>query len=205
MLKSAGKIFAGLFLLTSMALAQGGRAEISVGVTGDFGKQTDGNDVVQTSSNSAGGLATFRFSITPKNAAEINYGLTRNTQYYSVTNGYTGYQYFYAIQADIHEATVDYVFRPLKVGRLSPFVLGGGGALIFVPTGYSYGTNTEVKQTKGALLYGGGTDFRVARNIAVRLQYRGLIYRSPDFSVIGIGTGASGHIAEPSLALVYHF
>jgi opacity protein-like surface antigen len=205
MLKSAGKIFAGLFLLTSMALAQAGRSEISLGVTGDFGKETDGNDVVQTSSNSAGLLATFRFSITPKNAAEINYGLTRNTQYYSVTNGYTGYQYFYAIQADIDEATVDYVFRPLKVGRLSPFVLAGGGALIFVPTGYSYGTNTEVKQTKGAFLYGGGTDFRVARNIAVRLQYRGLIYRAPDFAVSGITAGASGHIAEPSLALVFHF
>jgi outer membrane immunogenic protein len=205
MLGSAGRILAGIFLFTSIALAQSGRSDVSLSVTGDFGKETDGNSVIQTTSNSAGLLATYRFSVTPKHAAELNYGLTRNTQYYSVTNGYTGFQYFYAIQTNIHEATADYVFRPLKSGRLSPYALVGGGALIFVPTGYSYGTNTEEKQTKGAFLYGVGTDFRVARNIAVRLQYRGLVYKAPDFQVAGITSGSLGHLAEPSLGVVLHF
>jgi outer membrane immunogenic protein len=205
MLRSAGKILAGIFLFTAGALAQSGRSDLSLSVTGDFGKETDGNSVIQTSSNSAGLLATYRFSLTPKNAAELNYGLTRNSQYYSVTNGFTGSQSFYAIQSNIHEATADYVFRPLKLGRLSPYALVGGGALIFVPTGYSYGTNLEEKQTKGAFLYGIGSDFRVARNIAVRLQYRGLVYKAPDFQVAGITTGSSGHLAEPSLGVVLHF
>jgi outer membrane immunogenic protein len=205
MLRSAGKILAGIFLFTAAALAQSGRSDLSLSVTGDFAKETDGNSVIQTSSNSAGLLATYRFSVTPKNAAELNYGLTRNSQYYSATSGFTGSQSFYAIQSNIHEATADYVFRPLKLGRLSPYALVGGGALIFVPTGYSYGTNLEEKQTKGAFLYGVGSDFRVARNIAVRLQYRGLVYKAPDFQVAGITTGSSGHLAEPSLGVVLHF
>jgi outer membrane immunogenic protein len=205
MFKSIQILFAGLFLCATLAYAQAGRSDISLSVTGDFSKQTEGSDVLQTASNSAGLLATYRFSFTPKNAAEINYGLTRNSQYYSMTNGYTGYSYFYAVQTNIHEATVDYVFRPMKSGRFSPFVLAGGGALIFAPTGYSYGTDAEEKQTKGTFLYGGGTDFRVAKNIAVRLQYRGLLYKAPDFSVPGIASGGSGHIAEPTLGVVFHF
>jgi len=40
---------------------------------------------------------------------------------------------------------------------------------------------------------------------ALRLQYRGFIYKAPSFDVPGISTDARGHIAEPSVGLVFKF
>jgi hypothetical protein len=41
--------------------------------------------------------------------------------------------------------------------------------------------------------------------VALRLQYRGLIYKAPDFNVQNLFTGAKGHMAEPSVGIVVKF
>jgi hypothetical protein len=42
--------------------------------------------------------------------------------------------------------------------------------------------------------------------MALRLQYRGLVYRSPDFGVPGrFFTGTRGHMAEPSIGIAVKF
>jgi opacity protein-like surface antigen len=205
MFKAAATVVVSLFLFTSLVFSQQNRSDVSVNVTGAFGSQSQGNNVIQTSSNSLGGLATYRFKITRLNSVEINYGLTRNTQYYAAHSVLTGEPTFFAIQTNISEATADYVLTPWKSGRLSPFLLGGVGVLIFNPTGVSYGTTAGDTEIKGALSYGAGADYRVLRNLAVRLQVRGLAYRAPDFYVPGLSTGQVGYLAEPSLGLVFHF
>ena len=193
------------FLLTTLALAQNSRSDLSVNLTGDFSQQSEGNNVIQDSSNSLGFLATYRFKVDRLNSLEINYGLTRNTQYYAARSVVTGEQNFFAIQTNANEVTADYVLTPWKSGRLNPFLLAGGGVLIFNPTGNSFGTTASDTEIKGAFSYGGGADYRLLRNLALRLQYRGLVYKAPDFYVPGLATGSVAHTAEPSLGLVFHF
>jgi hypothetical protein len=42
--------------------------------------------------------------------------------------------------------------------------------------------------------------------LALRLQYRGLLYKVPDFHVPSLFfTGAKGHMAEPSVGIVVKF
>jgi opacity protein-like surface antigen len=68
------------------------------------------------------------------------------------------------------------------------------------------------KQTNLAYLYGAGMDYRLPWRFALRLQYRGLIYNAPDFKVnpnsgsaVTFATGRKGHMAEPSIGLVFRF
>jgi outer membrane immunogenic protein len=205
MFRTAAVVLATFFMFTGLVLAQENRSDLSISVSGDFTSESSGNNVNQTSSNSLGGLATYRFRIGKLSSVEASYGLTRNTQYYAASSVLTGEPTFFSIQTNISEATADYVVTPWKSGRVSPFLLAGAGALIFNPTGNTYGTTVSATEIKGAISYGGGVDYRILRNIALRLQYRGLIYKAPDFYVAGLSTGTVSNLAEPSVGLVFRF
>ncbi len=127
----------------------------------------------------------------------------------------------YRIQGLISEFTGAYVFSFLQSDKLEPFVFGGGGVLVFNPSitqidaiASSIGAR---RQTKPAFLYGAGVDYKVfsilpiisksslSSKVALRLQYRGLVYKAPSFDVQNLFTGAEGHMAEPSIGLVVKF
>jgi len=78
--------------------------------------------------------------------------------------------------------------------------------LIFSPiansTNATFGSST---QTTGTFLYGFGLNYRLTHALGVRLQYRGLVYKAPDFRVSDISTGSWTHSAEPSLGLRLRF
>jgi hypothetical protein len=70
------------------------------------------------------------------------------------------------------------------------------------------------KQTQLAVQYGLGVDYRIPSltRLALRLQYRGFLYKDPDFkidansgSAVTFFTGARSHMAEPSVGLVFRF
>ena len=73
------------------------------------------------------------------------------------------------------------------------------------------------QQTKPTFLYGGGLDYQVfslvplirrstlTHHLALRLQYRGLLYKAPDFKVQNLFTGAREHMAEPTIGVVVKF
>jgi hypothetical protein len=62
------------------------------------------------------------------------------------------------------------------------------------------------RQTTPAFPYGGGVDYHLFSRFALRLQYRGLFYRAPDFHTpVYLYTGAIGHMAEPSAGVVIRF
>jgi outer membrane immunogenic protein len=205
MFKTAATLVVSFFFFTILGAAQQNRSDLSIGVTGDYSTESQGNGVTQTPSNALGGLATYRFRINNLSSVEANYGLTRNTQYYSTTSVLTGAPTFFNIQTNISEATADYVLTPWRSGRVSAFLLGGAGVLIFNPTGNSYGTTAAGTEIKGAISYGGGADYRLLKNIALRVQFRGLVYKAPDFYVPGLTTGSIGNLAEPSVGFVFRF
>src|SRR5262249_729435 len=134
--------------------------------------------------------------------AQFNYGWARDSQVYN--DPLLGP--FAAQKTAIHEVTGAYVFDFDRHGRFDPFVLGGGGALIFSPVSGAFGTipgpDTEAK---GAFLYGGGINYRLVKGLGLRLQYRGLIYKTPDFGLTGLGSNSWTHAAEPTVGLTFRF
>ena len=148
-------------------------------------------------------LGTFRFRFNRMNGIEINGARTDNSQIFIL--GTTEYR----AQTSITEFSGAYVLSPFHFEKLDPFVLAGGGALRFTPGNQFINGNpspfSAAQQTSMAFLYGGGVDYRFWRRLAVRLQYRGLIYKEPNFHVTQFFTGSKGHMAEPTIGIVLNF
>jgi len=217
MLRRSGIATAVLFLLTSIAWAQDNTYEFSLGGAAVFSKQSTGNGTVLTPTNSGAVVITGRYRFSEHSSVEINYAHTANSQIYLAS------PLTYRIQGTIAEYSGAYVFSFHQSAKIEPFVFAGAGALVFYP-GYNFNTVNGVQtflpvsqQTKPAFLYGGGLDYKIfsrvplvnrsplINHVALRLQYRGLVYKAPDFRVQNLFTGALGHMAEPSVGIVVKF
>ena len=194
-----------LMIAATAANAQRG-IDLAVSGAGVFSKTTESasGGITDTPTKSVAVLGSIRYHFAKHHAFEINLGRTRNSQIFSVPPD------TYRVTTGIGEFTGAYVFTPMQGQRFQPFLLAGGGALRF-GVGNTYidtfqqnlGANSR---TAVALLYGVGTDYHLWKFLAVRLQYRGLIYRNPDYGVpTRFFTGARGHMAEPAVGLVLKF
>lgn len=217
MVRRCGIAIAMLFLLTAIGWGQENRYEFSLGGSAVLSKQSAGNGTTLTPTNSGAVLVTGRYRFSEHSSVEINYSHTSNSQIYFSA------PLTYRIQNTIAEYSGAYVFSFHESEKFEPFVFAGAAALVFYP-GYNFNTVNDVQtylpasqQTKPAFLYGGGFDYRVfsilplihksplANHVALRLQYRGLVYKAPDFNVQNLFTGAKGHMAEPSAGIVVKF
>jgi outer membrane immunogenic protein len=206
--KTSVAVLAILFLIligaANVASAQeDGRFDASLGVAGVFAKQSTGNGTVLKPTNSGAVIATIRYRFNPMHSIEFNYGHTRDSQIY--TEGANQFR----IQSTVSEYSGAYVLNFFQRAKFEPFVFAGVGALRFSP-GNTYIDTFQlpvavVKQTQLAFLYGGGADYRIIPHVAIRLQYRGLVYKAPDFQGPGFFTGQRGHLAEPSVGVVFRF
>jgi len=174
---------------------EAGRSEVSVQAFGSFVKDTTQDGIRQSATNSGGVLASYRFFFSNSHGVEVNYGYSRNTQNYGLTDGLLG------VKSDQHEFSAAYVYRrPLR--NFTPFVEGGVAALLFDPTDLP-GVST---QTRAAFVYGGGADFNITHRLFVRAEYRGFVYNSPTFDLATTaGTERITHRAEPSIGFGYRF
>ena len=155
MKRSFFAIVAFIFISAIAALSQEVRNEVSVQATGFFTRDSNDQGISNKATQSGGVLAGYRHRINRWFSAEGNYGYNRSTEQYFTSGGSS------RIQADVHSATGDLVVNlPFRFHKLLPYVLAGGGALIFSPTnnpgGFIPGADT---QAQGAFVYGGGADY----------------------------------------------
>jgi len=191
-----------LLAAVSIAAGQEGRADVALSGTAVFSRDTSGDGIDQAVTNSGGFLASFRYGTRGHSGVELNYGYTRNSQLYTNSTSFN----FQEQQANVHELTAAYVYNFARRGKLQPFVLGGGGLLLFSPISTSTqsvpGADTD---TKGTFLYGLGANYRLTGALGLRVQFRGLFYKAPDFGVSTSSTGAWTHTAEPSVGIMLRF
>jgi hypothetical protein len=221
MLKKARAVVTSLFLLSSICLAQDAHFDFSLNAAAVFTNQSSGNGIGQTATEGGGGFGSIRVRFNPKHSFVFDYGRYKNSQIYRTFDDFH-------ILASISEYSFVYMISPFQKGRFEPFVLAGVGALrfsphstwvIFPPLPGNIPNNIEVnlnaaKQTQLAFLYGLGVDYRIPKltRFAIRLQYRGFLYKDPDFKIdassgrtVSFFTGARSHMAEPSVGLVFRF
>ena len=190
-----------VILLTLGATAQESRSEVSLQGTGFFTQDSNGQGTSRTTTNTGGFLVGYRYHINRWLAAEADYGYDRDTQKYFSTGGLS------RVQSDVHTATADAVINlPFRISRLNPYVLGGGGSLVFHPTGnaggFVSGADTEAK---GAFLYGGGVNYTLTKHWSVRAEYRGYVYKDADSGIRTLNTDSWTHTAQPSAGIAFRF
>ena len=156
---------------------------------------TPSNDVIKT----GGFLLGYSYQINSWAGVEGNYGYTRNTHnYFGLTSNTS-------LQSDFHEITGSFVAHiPSKVRNVRPYALAGGGALVFNPTDKIVVSGTD-QQTRAAFVYGGGVNFDVTNNFGVRTEYRGLLYKVPDFGLNSLNIDKFTHLAQPSVGFFFRF
>jgi opacity protein-like surface antigen len=77
---------------------------------------------------------------------------------------------------------------------------------MFDPTGNVGGSFAGATwQAKGAFVYGAGADYAFTKHISLRAEYRGYVYKAPDFNVASLNTNAWAHTAQPSAGITFRF
>ena len=191
-----------LFTIASMAQTQESpRNEVALQGIGFFTKDSDRNGVTQHTTDSGGVLVSYRNRFNSWLGADLSYGYTRNTQQNFRPAG------AFNVQSNVHQTTAALVASaPGRIVGFRPFALAGGGALTFSPTnnlgGFALGAD---RHARAAFVYGGGADFGVNDNFAIRLEYRGLVYKRPDFGLALLDSNATTHTAQPSVGFVFRF
>ncbi|MGO9127462.1 MAG: hypothetical protein ACLP6G_21570 [Terriglobales bacterium] len=221
MLKQAGIALSVTLFFTSLAFGQDGRFDASINGGEVFTNTASGNSVVQSATSGLNIFGTLRFKFRPRHSFVFNYGRSRDSQTYQAGGNFH-------VVSSISEVSGAYVFSPFPKSKFEPFFLAGGGPLIFSPSStWDFFPNLPnnvldrvlvnfgaARQTELAFLYGLGVDYRLPMfsKLSLRLQYRGLLYKAPDFRVdqnsgseVSFFTGAKGHMAEPSVGIVFRF
>lgn len=200
-----GTTFGALLALSSAAMAQeweGYRREVTLQGTGFFTKNSEGNGISRTTTDTGGFLVGFRYRINHWAAVEGNYGYARNTQNFLTPS------WPYGVQANTHQVTGAFVLTPpISVARVRPYVLAGTGALIFDPTDNNSADIVRLTdtQSKATFVYGGGADFDLTRRVAFKLEYRGLVFKVPDFDFRSLNLDTVTHVAQPSAGFTIGF
>src|SRR5260370_11446082 len=106
----------------------------------------------------------------------------------------------------MHEITGSFVAHLPACSNIRPYVLGGAGALVFDPTNSALSqVNGIGRQTKATFVYGGGVNWDLARNFGLRAEYRGLVYKLPDFTLNTLNLDKVTHLAQPSVGFFFRF
>jgi len=201
-MKKTMLLLGALMLSAAAGYAQESRQDVSISGTAAFAPQITGNSVQKNTSMTIGGLASYRYMLTPRSALEVNYGYQQNTQYYQVFGRANGG--IHVLQQEISGA---YVFN-LNFKNFNPFVEAGPGAMIFSPLKDAGTTNLDAKRnTSIGALFGAGVAYELSPSWDIRAEYRGFFVKTPNFSLPSniFNTNRYEIISTPSIGVAYHF
>lgn len=210
-------IFVTILALGSMAHAQGFLSNLSIGAGGEgifpgssFSRSAainsfGSNNTTESTSNSIGGLGDVRYDFGRHSAFDISVTVNRSTEYSEFAA-----ESIVFVQTNNFEVIGSYIIRLPAKEHLKPYFLLGGGMVHFSPNNNLSTGLVPSSQFKPAFAYGFGTDLPFNDHWAVRLQYRGLVRGEPNLGLAvnnenGFGSGVKVNVAEPSIALIYHF
>lgn len=184
---------------------------------------TASTQVTQSGSPSVGVFGTFHQSFTRWLGYNVNFGYTRFSENYSngqsfvpnSTSTFLATSSFVrgSVKTDMMDLTVAGVIEGPRTRRFSTFAQFGGGGLFFEPVDSKIGAT---QQTRPAMVFGTGANFKLTDHLALRAEYRGLFYKSPDFNVTDITPGMTSTnqfpmtrlftiTSTPAVSLVYRF
>ena len=194
------------FALTSPCLQARAHAQTllnlegAVNIFGQFSGNTNGNGIQDKPTDSLGVLVTARQMPHYWLGYEINYAYTRFAERYKGPN------YGIQVQSNMHEASAAYIVHgpTIPILGLQPFAGIGVGGLVFLPTttgGQHYG-----QQYRIPILYEFGANFPVlTSHLGLRLQYRALSYKVPDFESTQLRQNVRRQTSEPSVGAYFRF
>ena len=199
-----------LLLLPAVAAAQdsqtapsnpttqdGRRFDAAVSAFYQVTNASNGNSIREDTSESVGGLASFRQPYKPWLGYEVNYGYTKYSEFYG--------KGAFTVQDNVHEFTAAYLLQTArKYYGFQPFLTVGTGVIVFAPT--SGGGNGRSSQTLPLFTYAVGVNHLVlSDHIGVRVQYRAVKYKTPSFGEFQLDSQTLRTTMEPTIGAYFRF
>jgi opacity protein-like surface antigen len=129
----------------------------------------------------------------------VNYSFAQNSRIFK-----TNQLVYTPVRERQQEGTVAYVYgRTYR--RYNPFVQVGVGGVFFTPILYGSGNLNLKQQTGIGALVGGGLAYEISPSFDIRMEYRGILVKSPSFGNTNFQTNRYELINMPALGIAYHF
>jgi hypothetical protein len=171
--------------------------DISLSGFYQFSQDTSGNGITDSPTHSAGGQAALRHSYHWWLGYEASYGYTRFAERYSGQP--------FSFQHNMHEIAGSYlVTTPISALGFRPFALVGASAVVMSPS-LNGGQNVSYQGRPGLNFAVGINKSILTSHIGIRVQYRGVYYKTPDFGEAALTTNAYRLTSEPMAGLYVRF
>jgi hypothetical protein len=163
----------------------------------------NGNFIRDDTTESGGGMVSFRRPWRPWAGYEVNVGYTKFFESYNKNT--------VKVENNVTDVSFSYLFQSPSVYGVQPYFSLGGGIIVFSPIS---GTLTDVnspatKSLPSQLLPEFAANFGLNYPIFSRLGVRGgmrvLEYKTPDFHQFSIDTKTLRTTLEPNLGVYYRF
>jgi opacity protein-like surface antigen len=191
-----------LLLLPAMAaacFAQESRQDISASGSALIPTFIAGNAVQLHATVGYGGLISYRYLLTPSSGLELNYQYAQQVQHYlNPTNNILIHNRFQEISGAY---VYSFTFR-----NFNPFVEAGIGGYIYSPIDDQKTQLQNLSQsTNIGGLYGGGIAYEISPSFDIRIEYRGIIVKTPSFNQTDLKTNRYYNLNDPVIGVAYHF
>jgi outer membrane immunogenic protein len=188
--------------VAAAAFGQESRMDVSASASGLIPPFVAGSGAVYLHATvGQGGLISYRYDVTPRSALEVNY------QYAQEKEHFTSPSYNYMVHTRINEISTAYVYN-FTYRNFNPFLEAGVGAYIYTPIDDTLTTITvsNLKQgTEIGALFGGGIAYELSPSWDLRVEYRGIIQKTPTFGYSSFDTKRYYVVSDPVIGFAYHF
>jgi len=143
----------------------------------------------------------------------VNFGYSRFSENYSMGSSFTSPGPPYSagslrqgsIGTNLYELSVASVIQGPHTKRFGTFAQLGGGILAFLPTQRPAPNSVDIR---ALMVFGTGVNYKLSEHLGVRVVYRGLFYKNPDFQSQDSRVPVSKLFtvtSEPTVSIVYSF
>lgn len=202
-MKKSKLLFLLLPFMAAASYAQESRQDVSLSASELIAPLTYGQGVTQTQTLGLGGLVSYRYMLTPRSAVEGNFQYGQNRQKYNVNSFPLN-----AVHTRFEEYSAAYVYY-FSFKRFNPFIEGGVGGFMYSPIDDEGTTSLNPKKaTEIGALYGGGIAYELSPSWDLRVEYRGLVEKTPTLPSTTnptYNTGQFYNVVNPVIGFAYHF
>jgi hypothetical protein len=181
------------------------RQKYDIGLSGFYQVTgaANGNFIRDDTTESGGGLVSFRQPWRPWAGYEATVGYTKFFESYNKN--------VVKVESNVTDFSVSYLFQAPSVYGVQPYISVGGGIIVFSPIS---GTLTDLNspttkslpsQLLPEFVFNLGLNYPIFSRLGVRAGMRGLKYKTPDFHQFSIDTKTLRTTLEPNLGVYYRF
>lgn len=194
-----------MFSVTAIAQSKPGvhtlkNTDVALSFFGTWSQGPNGAGGTVLPADAAGGMFELRHISSPLLGFEGTYSINRANEVISGGDGPSSREP-QSVHANAHELTADWM-PSLKLANVRGFGVLGMGLRLDVP---NVGQNLTKTSTTPLYVYGAGLDWGLLPHIGLRLQYRGLLYKTPDVSGMFNSANKFMHTSQPMAGVYFRF